>query len=301
MKLAVVFPVMNQHDLAKTAVDFAASYMERAGDVLVLDNASDPEFTYPQFVAQLKEMSIVNDKVDGQSVEPGRTRINIARFNKNIGVYPTFWEALKHTDADVLAFLHSDLIICEKGYDQRILRAFEENPKIGLIGFIGSDEIDPAGGRGGGTTSNFQDSVHMRKKADGENKVWRGSPAEAHGKRYSGYTPAAVVDGCAMVFRREVLEKIKQRADFPPHHFYDRLLSCETREAGYEVGVMGIGCDHISGQTANTQPDYGREWAEAHGLTKPDGETWDRVIYLEAERQWLSEYRDTKQFIPCKV
>lgn len=284
MKLAIIFPTLNQHDLAKTSIDFAVNLLADPADVVVLDNGSNPPFEY----ADLLQNSEKN-------------YVQIVNLSKNIGVYPTFWEALKYTDADILAFFHTDLMIAEQGWDARVIKTFESIPKLGLIGFVGSNEIDSSGGRGVGTTSNFQDRAHVRRLADGTEKIWKGSPAEAHGMRNEGFTFAAGVDGCAMIFRREVLEQIKQRPDFPVHHFYDRLLSCETRELGYDVGVLGIGCDHISGQTANTEADYGKEWALAHGLTKAENENWDQVIYKEAERQWLSEYRDTKHFIPCKV
>jgi GT2 family glycosyltransferase len=286
MKLAIIIPVLGQHDLARTTWDFAVANLENptTTDVIIIDNASDEQFEYK------------NENLP----KP----LHVVQLRQNIGVYPIFWEALKHTDADILIFIHSDLIIAEKGYDQRILKAFEDNPKLGMLGFIGSNEIDSAGGRGVGTTSNFQGNKTERHLATGQVLSWVGSRAEAHGMRNDGLTPAAVVDGCAMVFRREVLEKIQQRPDFPIHHFYDRLLSSETREAGYDMAVLGIACDHISGQTVGHEGAYddaAREWAEAHGLTLEGSHNWDTVIYKEAERQWINEYRDIKHLVPCKV
>jgi glycosyltransferase involved in cell wall biosynthesis len=285
MKLSIVFPVLNQNELADAAIESALHKMSGKVDyeLIVLDNASDKPVE------------------DFYKDVPHK----IIRLEKNIGVYPTFWEALKHTDADILAFLHSDLIIDEQDWDERILAAFNVHPKLGLLGFIGSNEIDPSGGRGLGTTSNFQGVKTIYRDKAGNQKEWTGSTAEVHGKRSHGYSKACVVDGCSMVFRRSVLEQIKQRLDFPPHHFYDRLLSCEVRELGYEVGVLGVGCDHISGQTVNQEEAYqivfAREWAEKHNLRPSEGANWDSVIYKEAERQWLLEYRDKKHFIPCKV
>lgn len=288
MKLAVIIPVLNQHDLARTTLDFAVANLEKldSAHIVVLNNGSDERFEYynPNFPKLL----------EGTVVE----------LEKNIGVYPIFWEALKHTNADILAFIHSDLIIAEKGYEQRIIKAFEDNPKLGMLGFIGSDEIDSAGGRGLGTTSNFQGNKTERHLANEQVIAWEGSRAEVHGKRFDGLTSAAVVDGCAMVFRREVLEKIHQRLNFPLHHFYDRLLSSEVREAGYDVAVLGIACDHISGQTVSHEGAYddaAREWCEAHGLTMEGAHNWDSVVYREAERQWLAEYRDIKHLVPCEV
>jgi hypothetical protein len=273
MKLAIIFPVLNQHTLAHAAIVTAMANVSSTENVelIVIDNASDEPFT-------------------------GHNKI--VRLEKNIGVYPIFWEALKHTDADVLAFFHSDLFVAEKGFDTRIIEAFKQMINLGLLGFIGSNQIDSSGGRGLGTTSNFQGSEYEMN-----GKIWHGSPALVHGKAYSGYSKAAVVDGCAMIFRRTTLEDIKQRENFPPHHFYDRLLSCEVRELGYEVGVLGIACDHISGQTVNQESAYHRmanEWIKEH----MDGmltDSPDMIVYVEAERQWLEEYRDIKKLVPVII
>lgn len=295
MKLAIVIPILNQFDLAATSLDYATALLGSPADVIAIDNASDSEFKYEKKITETHEQ---------ESGVYEASTIKVIRLEKNIGVYPIFWEALKHTDADIIALFHSDVILSEKNWDQRVLQAFEENPKLGLLGFIGSDEIDSSGGRGLGTISNFQGNRTERHKADGSVKSWTGSPAEAHGRRNAGLTPAAVVDGCVMIFRRQVLERIPQRPDFPLHHFYDRLLSCEVREIGDEVAVLGIAFDHISGQTVNQETAYdtaAREWAEAHGLTMEGVHNWDSVLYREAEKQWLREYKNIKQLVPCKI
>ncbi len=290
MKLSIIFPVMNQHDLASACIDMAMSNLSGDNDVqlVVLDNGSDKQFFF-----DAKKASDQWDSV-------------IKYYDKSIGVYPTFWEGLDCSNGDILAFFHSDMVISEKGWDTRVIKEFEDRPTLGLLGFIGSNEIDGSGGRGLGTTSNFQGGeLHSHNAI--ESRVWKGSPASVHGRVDSGFSNAVVVDGCAMIFRREVLKKIKQRPEFPPHHFYDRLLSCETIEAGYTIGVLGIGCDHISGQTVNQEPKYqemAKEWAQAHGLTTMlmyGVSNWDGVIYKEAERQWLSEYRDQKHMIPMVI
>lgn len=281
MKLAVVFPVLNQFPLAQVAIKYAMGNAVENPDLVIIDNGSDEPFLPAGVV----------------------TRIPV-RHEESIGVYPTFWDALKHTDADVLAFFHSDLIVCEDGWDLRVMAMFKADPNLGLLGFIGSNEIDAAGGRGLGTTSNFQGRMY-----GDERRTWTGSPARVHGKESGGFSPAAVVDGCAMIFRREVLEKIKQRPDFPPHHFYDRLLSSEVREKGWTMGVLGIACDHISGQTVNQEQkyaDFAENWCRAHlpesaFVGNPPNYSWDMTVYAEAERQWLREYRDEKHLVPCRV
>ncbi len=284
MKLAVVISVLNQHQLATTCIDFVQAYSSQDTDIIILDNASDPVFDY----------NILNLK--------DTRNIKIIRLEKNIGVYPTLWEALKYTDADIIAYFHSDLMLCEKSWDDRVKKEFEDRTNLGLLGFIGSDEIDSQGGRGLGTSSNFQGNQHINSDVQGNKKSWTGSKAEVHGKRLEGFMKVAVVDGCAMIFRRTVLESIKQRVNFPPHHFYDKLLSCEVQEKGFDVGVLGIGCDHISGQTVNQEDAYQKMaeiWCNEHGINRTHN--WDDAVYHEAQAQWLSEYRETKHFIPRKV
>lgn len=286
MKLSVVFSIHNQFPLARVAIVNAARNItdKKKSHFFIIDNASENP---------LLNMTPTPDLL----------------LSENIGVYPLFWLALKHMsidpdirDSDVIAFLHSDLIITEPGWDRRVLAEFEKRPHLGLMGFIGSNQIDKAGGRGLGTTSNFQGNWYTEDDESGGEIKWKGSKAKIHGAVSSGYSRAAVVDGCAMVFRRSVLEQIKQRENFPPHHFYDRLLSSEVRELGYEIGVLGVACDHISGQTVNQEPGYAamaEKWAMEHGLKLGNAHNWDTVLYKEAERQWLSEYRDQKHLVPA--
>lgn len=288
MKLSIVVPVFNQFDLATAALDVMIHNLsgKREVELVVLDNGSSEMFVY-----------VPNEKNE-------KLVVRLIRLNKNIGVYPTFWAGLRETTGDIVAFFHSDLMIAEKGWDIRVLSSFEDNAHLGMVGFVGSDEIDAAGGRGLGTASNFQGLEYRHKNGEGEERVWVGSAAEIHGRRITGMVPAAVEDGCAMIFRRICLEVIPQRPDFPPHHFYDRLLSCEVRERGWQMATLGIGCDHISGQTVNQESGYqdmAREWAEAHGLTLMGHHNWDSVVYESAGRQWLTEYKDQKGMVPCRV
>lgn len=296
MKLSIVFPVMNQFPLATVAIQSALDNLTADAnvEVLIIDNGSDTPFQYQGFGRGIFN---VTTKLGA------RVEVQIIRHEKNIGVYPTFWDGT--ITGEVVAFFHSDLIICEQDWNKRVMECFEKDRRLGLIGFIGSNEIDGSGGRGLGTTSNFQGGTYLPiDRINYENVKWTGSPAHVHGKVNAGFTAAAVVDGCAMIFSREALRDLKMRADFPIHHFYDRLLSCEVREHGYGMGVLGIACDHISGQTANQEPKYGdtaKEWAEAHGLVMEPWHNWDTVLYKTAESMWLGEYRDVKHLVPCRV
>ena len=239
-------------------------------DVLLVDNGSDRPLR------------------DERWLPPG---VRVLRNPTNAGTYPLFAQALTLGRRwDLLALLHSDLWIHEPGWDARVREAFARDDRLGLLGFVGSDEIDVDGGRGQGTMLNFSG-------------VGRASGAEDHGRRIGDLRPAAVVDGCAMILRRRALSDVGIRAGFPPHYFYDRLVSCQLLEQGWRIGVLGIACDHLGGQTTGHQPGWptlARAWASGHGIPEAPG-GWDRTVYLEAERQFLDEWRAAKRFIPLRV
>ncbi len=266
--LPCVIGVSGALEIAGAGIRYAMGTATLPGTaILAIDNASEPPLEPP----------------DG---------VEVVRNPVNTGNYPLFAQALalaQARDAELLAVLHSDLWIFEQGWDTRLEEAFSMHPRLGLVGFVGSDELDENGGRGRGTVLNFQGR-------------YGGGAAEAHGHRVTGLVPAAQVDGCAMVFRTEALAQVGFRDGFPPHHFYDRLLSCQMLESGWRVGVLGVACDHLSGSTVGGQAwqDCAREWCLAHGVAdRPDAPgNWDYAVYREAERQFLTEYRDSKHFIP---
>ncbi len=302
MKLSVVIPVLNQHQMFRSVYQQLFSTSEK--DVTTskgIVKACDIEFV---IIDNGSTVPLVDEDA------PGAT---IVRNYKSIGVYPTFKQGMDNTTGDIVAFFHSDLIVWEKDWQDRVINAFNNIPDLGLVGFVGSDEMDSNSGRGGGTTSNFMGNTMIT----GEGR-WSGSPASAHGRTSSSLSPAAVVDGCAMIIKRSAWNKIGFRENFPPHHFYDRLISAQMLEAGFKVGVLGIACDHISGQTVNQESDYHKmayDWLKSHQPIRAldrgqvvdrtygefEGRNYDEDIYGAAEHMFLLEYRDIKHLVPYKA
>lgn len=268
-RMLVVAGVHNGFELLADSLGRLVEATDEA-DVLLIDNGSDRPLR------------------DERWLPAG---VRIVRNETNAGTYPLFAKALALGRRwDLLAVLHSDLWVHERGWDARVREAFGRDERLGLVGFVGSDEIDGAGGRGQGTLLNFSG-------------VGMASRAEDHGRRIDGFRLAAVVDGCAMILRRRALEDVGIRPGFPPHHFYDRLISCQMLERGWRIGVLGIACDHIGNQTAGRQPGWSalaRDWARKHRIPAHEA-GWDAAVYLEAERQFLREWRDAKHFIPLRV
>jgi GT2 family glycosyltransferase len=279
MSLSIIVPFLNNYDLTEAVL----ACLEK--------NVAGP---HTEIIA------LNNGSAEGTLNLPSHSSTRVVELPENIGSYPVFHLAasLASPDREIVAVFHSDLFVYERGFDCRIADAFASCRQLGLLGFVGSNEIDQSGGRGLGTVSNFQGTSMTHN-----GQVWQGSPAKVHGRCSTALERAAVVDGCAMIFRRSVLSSLPRLSNFPPHHFYDRLLSCQIMELGYLVAVLGIACDHISGQTANGASGYldlARRWCKQHlGLENCDD--WDLEIYRQAEARWLNEYRDRKRFIPLCV
>ena len=225
------------------------------------------------------------------------------RLEENLGSNSVFHRMLlpRFADADVIGFIHNDVAILEQGWDQRVMEAFDTDPKLGCLGFIGSNETDWSGGRGLGTTCNWMGQYYNTGNA---------SPAEIHGKRFSGLRPAATVDFCSMFFRQEVISKLS--APEVPHHFYDRIWCLELLEQGWHVATLGIASDHFGGGIGmckvpgeqvgvRNREDCYKKFLDAEGLPYVEGQDLNQVVYNMAERIYLNKWRDDKCFIPLKV
>lgn len=312
-KLSIVVGMLNQRELTMTALRMMTENLERPEEteIVVIDNASDPPFGLPS--------------EEDQALYKTTGGARCVRNSGNVGNYPMFFQGLAETTGELIAFIHTDVFIYQKGWDMAVRSQFEAHADLGLVGFIGSTEIDNWGGRGGGTVSNMQGRRIQHPII--QDHAWRGSPAAVHGAVSGGMTiDGSVVDGCVMIFRRTVFEQIPFRENFPPHHHYDRLFSCEVIERGFKVGILGIEFDHISGQSSNTQQawqttsaawfklhlgiDTPQQWAEVRadwvkrGRNNPSAgkvpDQYDYVSYLEAEYLFLKEYRDEKHLVPLR-
>ncbi len=222
----------------------------------------------------------------------------LVRYEENIGmnaVYHRIIPLLDELDIDIAAYLHCDFLMREPEWDHQTIACFNQDPLLGLIGFVGSNDIGGDGGRGLGTISSFIGAKYDMGQA---------TPAQVHGAVATGVHPAAVLDACAMVFSLSVLKELpKQEEMHTPGHFYDRVMSCEVLHRGYHIAVLGFKCDHMSDGTADGIPNrdqFYREWLAEHDLPANTASP-DKEIYIEGERLFLSRWRDELHFIPLHV
>lgn len=222
---------------------------------------------------------------------------SIVRFDTNHGYYQPILDLYNFklgnasvTDADIIGLGHNDLFFYEKGWDKRLREVFVQHPNLGMVGFCGSNKVDDRGGRGDGTMVNFRGV--------------KGARTEDTGRRITGLEPAVVFDSLFMAMRRNLVPLLKVDENFQLCHFGDRVWPLRLIENGWQCAVLGIEIDHMGGQTAVLVPsieDDDRRWCESQGIIIPEGMTGGQAQYLEAEKRYLSEYRDLKHMVPGRV
>ena len=146
-------------------------------------------------------------------------------------------------DISVLAFIHDDVEIYEDGWDERVLREFDE-PTVGVVGFGGATGL--------GTPGLYKTPYRLQQLAR-TNYASNVTDAEVHGSRFTGERDVAVLDGFSMIVRRELLDKVGGwPVDHLAFHCYDTWLCCMARRHGYRTRLVGVRCHHFGGQTSTT-------------------------------------------------
>jgi len=287
--MILIIPVVNQKGLTKQIVQSLEDTVEDKGHfhIVIVDNDSDPVYTLIDFTDNVKEAK------ENKLLKKGEIHITVIRNDFNVGHYYPLKQVydLYHNlyPQEVIATVHNDVIFYEKGWDVRVNEEFLHDPYLGLLGFVGSNQADYVGGRGVGTVGNLAGI--------------QGSPMEQHGKRITNLQPSVLLDSLFMAFRTTVIPSLGINEHITPYHFYDKIWSCKTIEAGYRVATLGISIDHLGGKTGLGEEkcwDDSKQWLEKEGLYDPNEDPL-MTIYKVAEKRWLSEYRDQKGFIPCCV
>lgn len=258
-------PVQDGLELTQAFVANLASQAPNL-KVVIIDNASERPYQLADFA----------------------TPISIIQNTKNEGYYAPLKQLYdEFPDEELIGLAHNDMLIYEMSWDMRMAKCFEDDPKLMLVGLCGSYEVDERGGRGGGTHVNFRGEHGFQSPAAGAKNV--------------GLIPSACLDSLFMMFRREAVPILSEDwGALPLAHFYDRIWPLRLANWGYHVGTLGVECDHMGGMTTVGNIQYRNDcmsWLEKHRIPYENPET---EMYLEAERRYFREFKDTK-LIPCRV
>jgi hypothetical protein len=187
--------------------------------------------------------------------------------------------AWRHTDADVIAYFHSDLHVLEKDWDQRVLAEFEDD-SVAVVGFVGATQL--------GHPDIYKVPYDFRQLARGD--VWSNlTDAEVHGQRETGTRCVAVVDSCAVIVRRKLLVRLDgwPVKRYPnSSHCSDLWICLSALRLNCNIRMVGISCVHRSGGKG----EAGTTWLDARG--------GDAAMHQDAHRLI---YSDFKTILPVRV
>lgn len=236
--MLVVVPIMGQLHETKGVWGALLNSVEGPVDLLIIDNA-------PEIYRQ-EQLSEQHDFLKNHIGPHWPGKMGYDPQDDNIGLVLSLQHAYDKYDAyELYAFLHNDLFIYKRGWDQEVIKFYKDNytKKPGLIGFFGAEGLGPGGGR-------FNVHNNMLE-------------AEVHGWRTREVKQIAVLDGLSMIASRPMLN-VRGGVDtsFDIHHFYDLDLSLESIDRGFTNWYLPVPVHHWSGITAN-RPIF-NEWANKY-------------------------------------
>lgn len=274
MKVSLVIPFIEQYDVLIPTIQHAVDNAGSEFELVLISNNPLPA----------KDWSMIE-----KSYDHTYPKTHMVVNPQNIGVLPTYKQGYEQSEGDIVFYIHSDVLIHEKGWVAQLSKAFEEDPILGLVGIFGARGIGTDGGR-------------MYSMSNMQGKEWGGCECHSiaayhHGELIDTLRPSVILDGVGMAWRRETLKKLVDNTDAfaewrAPHHFYDKILSLKTIENGYRVATIPLAFDHYSGATANRSEIYKKtmgDWLKAHNAPYTEGSE-DEGIYQLAEKQMFDEY-----------
>jgi hypothetical protein len=195
---------------------------------------------------------------------------------ENLGVVGSYQKIYESTDADIICYMHDDVIVRERGWDERILQQFDARD-TGVVGFGGAEWH--------GTPELYKTRYTLGQLRRGEYRS-NVDDAEVHGERFAGACDVAVLDGYCLAVRRSFLERSGGWAflqaggiDF---FCYDYAICALARRYQYRVRCVGIRCHHRGGGTSVLAKT---------GIASPEA--------YEASHRWF--YEEFKDVMPCRV
>lgn len=211
----VVILVFNQLDVTKQCIEHLKGHSTGQPHLLIVDNGSNEETA--SYLQEVADTYIRNDQ--------------------NTGVIDAMNQAWPLVSTPYVMYLHNDVLLVERGWDEKVTHLLSILPNIGVAGFGGADGVEASGFR-----YNFTSGMVN---------------AEAHGRRITEeYIPSVVVDGFCLIIKRSLLEELGGiGVGYRIHHFYDLDICLDAIYHGYRVATFNCGVNHLGGVTS-VRPDY---------------------------------------------
>ncbi len=195
----------------------------------------------------------------------------LVRFFPGQELIRAYHRGFLRSPADVLGYVHDDVLIYDRSWDSRVLRQFFD-PQVTIVGF--------AGALGHGHPNLYKGPYHLPHLAR-QSFMSNMRDAEKHGTRFTGERDVAVLDGFACFYRRSFLEEVGGWTGHGPigYFLYTEFMCCMARRLGYKIRLVGVDCEHLGGKSSGLKPD--------------------QVFDYEGEHAWL--YKEFRDVLPARI
>lgn len=251
MKIAVVMPMINQKEVSQQAFSsFKDNQTTDSIQYCVVDNGST-EFVR-DWLLGLSGNDLVIKNVENVGV---------------VKAYNQAWIVLRDLN-DYIFYTHNDVLIFEKGWDEKLIRILEhENNRIDIPGIKKVGVAGFYGAKGIGTPDIYRAPYRMQQMIRIENVSNCNRMDKVHGYRsirHGEVEDVAVMDGFSLIVNVDLLNQINGfDRTYPPHHMYDNDMCIESLDKGFRNIVIGMDAQHLGGRT-----DVNEAWEKPFGKTK---------------------------------
>ena len=245
--ISVAIPFIRSYDLTSKCLEYLHKNSTKRVEVILLDNGS----------------FVLGGKNEWPKL-PSFWGSNMIVYPENVGVFPTLLKSIEIANTPYLLHMHNDVLIHEKGWDERIIKAFEDDPQLGMVGFFGAPGVGPDGAR-------------LAPHGNMLGREW-GTPGNLHGGILQDMFPSCVFDSLAMCFRVDAFKKLPIPDNMPPHHWYDRIITLLMIESGWRAATIGIAFDHHGGGSSTNLLTFSEDWCAKNGVDP--GQNADLAMYL---------------------
>lgn len=188
-------------------------------------------------------------------------------------------------DAELIAFIHSDVTIYDTDWPRKVEEFFAAHPKCGLLGFGGAPAL--------GLPDIYKTPYRLIQLARigyaSNQRDW-----QVHGSHLTEPRRVAMLDGFCLIFRRKAYEDIggweaalKLGLMF---HCYDNWVCCMMARRKWEVWALPIDVMHHGGG-ASVTTEY-HNWLVSRGISG------DSEVHTKAHEIIYREFRDV---LPIRV
>jgi len=229
MKLSIVTGVCGRNEVTRRWLDSTIANCSQPHELIIVSNGSTDEedLQLDKWLDELSSEGWKTFKVE--SADPLGSTIAL-----NLGI--------EHATGEIIAMLHNDLLVKDKGWDTQLIDFYENTPNAGLVGF--------AGAKGLGSADIYSTPYVLVQLA--RNTVYTSlHDWQNHGMQCVEPTKILVLDGLTICAKKEDLVRLGGFDEQYVHHMYDNDISLTFAYAGLDNYVIPVLCEHLNGQTAN--------------------------------------------------